>query len=202
MVIDSLSGLEVALAPTFRDDFRESLYRLVGALTAAGVTVFMTSEEVERHGIARFTSDKVSFITDDIILQRHVEIEGELRKVLIVVKMRGSQHSRAFWSYNITATGAVIGSPVRNYRGILTGNPEREERLEGSSHAGLTDREARVLDALITIRDASLERISSASGLPPTEVAEGLARLVALDYATTVTADGATIYRALARREP
>lgn len=202
VVIDSLSGLEVALAPTFRDDFRESLYRLVGALTAAGVTVFMTSEEVERPGTARFTSDKLSFITDDIILQRHVEMEGELRNVLIIAKMRGSQHSRAFWSYDITATGAVIGGPVRNYRGILTGNPEREERPEGSSHAGLTDREARVLDVLITTRDASLEGISSASGLPPTEVAEGLARLVALDYATTVTVGGATIYRALARRGP
>ena len=32
VVIDSLSGFEVALAPTYRTDFRESLYRLVGAL--------------------------------------------------------------------------------------------------------------------------------------------------------------------------
>src|SRR4029077_16203938 len=44
VVIDSLSGFEIALAPTFRIDFRESLYRLVGALTATGVTVLMTSE--------------------------------------------------------------------------------------------------------------------------------------------------------------
>ena len=32
VVIDSLSGFELALAPTFRDDFRESLLRLVTAL--------------------------------------------------------------------------------------------------------------------------------------------------------------------------
>ena len=38
LVIDSLSGFELALAPTFREDFRESLYRMVGALTGAGVT--------------------------------------------------------------------------------------------------------------------------------------------------------------------
>ena len=44
LVIDSLSGFELALAPTFRQDFRESLYRMVGALTGAGVTVFMTAE--------------------------------------------------------------------------------------------------------------------------------------------------------------
>ena len=47
VVIDSLSGFEIALAPTFREDFRESLYRLVGALTATGVTIFMTAEVVD-----------------------------------------------------------------------------------------------------------------------------------------------------------
>ena len=33
LVIDSLSGFELALAPTFREDFRESLYRMVAVLT-------------------------------------------------------------------------------------------------------------------------------------------------------------------------
>jgi signal transduction histidine kinase len=44
VVIDSLSGFELALAPTFREDFRESLYRLVAALTGQGLTVMMTAE--------------------------------------------------------------------------------------------------------------------------------------------------------------
>ena len=49
VVIDSLSGFEVALAPTYRTDFRESLYRLVGALTATGVTVLMTDEVIDAY---------------------------------------------------------------------------------------------------------------------------------------------------------
>jgi circadian clock protein KaiC len=199
LVIDSLSGLEVALAPTFRDDFRESLYRLVGALTSAGITVFMTSEETESAAGARFTSEKVSFITDDIILQRHVEMNGELRKVLAVVKMRGSEHSRAFWTYELTASGAVIGSPVRNFRGILTGSPQRDESAGPSHHSGLTDREARVIDGLITLREAPLERLSSMVGLSAREVADALARLIALEYAVEIGTDGAPIYRAIAR---
>lgn len=36
VVIDSLSGFEMALASMFRDDFRESLYRLVAVLTQRG----------------------------------------------------------------------------------------------------------------------------------------------------------------------
>ncbi len=123
VVIDSLSGFEVALAPTFREDFRESLYRLVGALTATGVTVFMTAEVVEGFADVRFTSEKVSFITDEIIIQRYIELEGELRRVMAVIKMRGSDHSHEIRSYEVTADGVVVGGPLVEYDGIITGVP-------------------------------------------------------------------------------
>jgi circadian clock protein KaiC len=123
VVIDSLSGFEVALAPTFREDFRESLYRLVGTLTATGVTVFMTAEVSEAFAEARFTTEKVSFITDEIIVQRYVEMEGELRRVVAVVKMRGSNHSHEFRTYEVTAKGVVVGGSLAEYDGILSGTP-------------------------------------------------------------------------------
>jgi circadian clock protein KaiC len=123
VVIDSLSGFEVALAPTFREDFRESLYRLVGALTATGVTVFMTAEVVEGFSNVRFTSEKVSFITDEIIIQRYIELEGELRRVMAVIKMRGSDHSHELRLYEVTADGVVVGEPLTEYDGIITGVP-------------------------------------------------------------------------------
>ena len=123
IVIDSLSGFEVALAPTFREDFRESLYRLVGTLTATGVTVFMTAEVPEGFADVRFTSEKVSFITDEIIVQRYVEIEGELLRVMAVIKVRGSDHSHEFRTYEITANGVVVGGPLKQYDGIITGVP-------------------------------------------------------------------------------
>ncbi len=44
LVIDSLVGFEMALAPGFRADFRESLYRMIGALTGAGITILSTVE--------------------------------------------------------------------------------------------------------------------------------------------------------------
>jgi circadian clock protein KaiC len=123
VVIDSLSGFEVALAPTFREDFRESLYRLVGTLTATGVTVFMTAEVSEAFSEARFTTEKVSFITDEIIVQRYVEIEGELRRVMAVIKMRGSDHSHEFRTYTVTSKGVVLGGTLKEYDGIITGVP-------------------------------------------------------------------------------
>jgi circadian clock protein KaiC len=123
VVIDSLSGFEVALAPTFREDFRESLYRLVGTLTATGVTVFMTAEVSEAFSEARFTTEKVSFITDEIIVQRYIELEGELRRVMAVIKMRGSDHSHEFRTYEVTSKGVFVGGPLKEYDGIITGVP-------------------------------------------------------------------------------
>jgi circadian clock protein KaiC len=123
VVIDSLSGFEVALAPTFREDFRESLYRLVGALTATGVTVFMTAEVVEGFADVRFTAERVSFITDEIIIQRYIEMEGELRRVMAVIKMRGSDHSHELRTYEITPKGITVGPALTEYDGIMTGVP-------------------------------------------------------------------------------
>ena len=124
VVIDSLSGFEVALAPSYREDFRESLYRLVGALTGTGITVLMTSEVIDPYPGVRFTSERVSFITDDIFVQRYVEVDGHLETVLAIVKMRGSEHATDFWRYHLTATGAVIGTALAGYHGITTGVPD------------------------------------------------------------------------------
>jgi circadian clock protein KaiC len=124
VVIDSLSGFEVALAPSYRVDFRESLYRLVGALTRTGVTVLMTAEVVSVFPDFQFTSERVSFITDDILVQRYVEIGGHLRTVLAVVKMRGSKHATDFWRYTLTGEGAVIGESLAGYHGITSGVPD------------------------------------------------------------------------------
>jgi circadian clock protein KaiC len=127
LVIDSLSGFELALAPTFRQDFRESLYRMVGALTGAGVTVFMTVEIGVSFTDLQFSADLISFLTDDIIIQRYVEMEGELRKVIAVVKMRGSQHDKSLRLYDVTDHGLVLGDTLTDYNGVITGVARRAD---------------------------------------------------------------------------
>src|SRR5690606_19279777 len=121
VVIDSMSGVELALAPTFRADFRESLYRLVGALTGMGITVLTTMEVSQGQDELRFTPNVVSFLADDLISLRYVEVERELKKVVAVVKMRGSQHSKAYREYEITDHGFVVGGDLNGYTGRISG---------------------------------------------------------------------------------
>ena len=56
LVIDSLAGFEMALAPGFRIDFRESLYRMIFALTGVGITVLSTLEMEETLGSSRLAA--------------------------------------------------------------------------------------------------------------------------------------------------
>ena len=76
LVIDSLSGFELALAPTFREDFRESLYRMVTVLTGMGITMMMTAEVEDSYTDLRFSPHGTAFLTDAIIMQRYVVLEG------------------------------------------------------------------------------------------------------------------------------
>jgi circadian clock protein KaiC len=126
LVIDSLVGFEMALAPGFRTDFRESLYRMISALTGAGVTVVSTVEVEDTFTGLPFSHYTVSFLTDDIIRMRYVEIDGQLRKVIMVIKMRGGNHSKDIREYVITDQGVVVIHPrSTEYTGLTTGIPER-----------------------------------------------------------------------------
>jgi len=128
LVIDSLVGFEMALAPGFRIEFRESLYRMIGALTAAGVTILSTVEVEDDFTSLHFSHYAISFLTDDILRLRYVEIEGQMRKVLLVVKMRGGGHSKDIREYIITGKGVEIEAPLKtHYDGLTTGIP-RESR--------------------------------------------------------------------------
>ena len=116
MVIDSLSGFELALAPTFREDFRESLSRMVAALAGTGVTVLMTSELEDRYTDLRFSPYGTAFLTDAIIVQRYIEIDSRLQRVMAVVKVRGSAHSNELRLYSIDDDGIHIGEMLRGPR--------------------------------------------------------------------------------------
>jgi circadian clock protein KaiC len=126
LVIDSLVGFEMALAPGFRADFRESLYRMIAALTGAGVTILSTVEVEDSFTGFSFSHYTISFLTDDIIRMRYVEIDGQLRKVMVVIKMRGGNHSKDIREYVITDKGVVVIQPrSTDYDGLTTGIPTR-----------------------------------------------------------------------------
>jgi circadian clock protein KaiC len=182
VVIDSLSGFELALAATFRTDFRESMYRLVNRLTALGITVVMTMEITETFRDLRLSPYIISFLADNIILLRYVEVAGQLSTTLTVVKMRNSAHSKDQRLYEITGQGMVV-RPTRLSR--LSDDPGGARLPDGPAlYPGLTASEIIVLQALIQLAEGTADALSRQTGLPAeTLLASALDRLISLNYA-------------------
>ena len=199
VVVDSLSGFEIALAPSFRQDFRESFYRLIQALTALNITVLSTMESTETADYLRFSSFNVSFLSDDVIAMRYVELEGQLRKVLSVIKMRGSDHSRDLRAYQVTSHGLEMGETLHAYRGIITGVPELRAEMREPRQPELTVVESRVLDVILGSGEAPADDLARESGLKLEELAPVLDRLVAVNYVRAIEQEGRMLYRATPR---
>lgn len=132
VIIDSLSGFELALAPTFQQDFRESMLRLVTTLTDVGTTVVMTSELEDRYTDLRFSPYGTAFLTDAIIVQRYIEVESRLRRVIAVVKVRACDHSDELREYKIDNQGLQVGDMLVEQEGLLGGRPTKK-RVSGST---------------------------------------------------------------------
>jgi circadian clock protein KaiC len=130
VVIDSLAELELALAPAFRDDFRESLARLLLALTSTGATVLMTCGREEAADDPGFSRCGTAFLTDAIIVQRYVEVGSRLQRAMTVIKVRGSAHSNELRRFDIDADGIVLGEPLVDPPG-LPGDSRRGETSPG-----------------------------------------------------------------------
>ena len=141
LVIDSLSGFELALAPTFREDFRESLYRMVAVLTGMGITMMMTAELEDSYMDLRFSPHGTAFLTDAIIMQRYIELKGQLQRIMAVVKVRGSAHSKDLRAFEITERRDRHGRDARRLRGLADGQPgvepERAVKPTTRSHVGV-----------------------------------------------------------------
>lgn len=199
VVIDSVSGFELALAPSFQEDFREALYRLASALTGTGVTLLMTMEIVQNFGELRFSPYVISFLADDILLMRYVEVAGQLEKNLTIIKMRNSDHSKEMMRYDITSQGIAVRDSFHDYRGVGTGAAELRDGARQPGEPGLTASEAAAFYALLERGESSLGAIAWRIGLPEVEASAALDRLVNLHYAARRQEQDETLFRPLAR---
>jgi len=133
LAVDSLSALE--RISTVKG-FREFVISLTSFIKHEEVAGLFTSTTPSLMGGTSITEAHISTITDSIILLRYVEIYGEMRRGLTVLKMRGSSHDKEIREFTIDSKGMHIGEPFRKVTGILSGNPthisdSEFERLNG-----------------------------------------------------------------------
>jgi len=131
IAVDSLSALErVATIKSFRE-FAIGLTSYIKDKNVAGLFTATSSSLL---GGSSVTETHISTITDSIILLRYVEMHGEMRRGVTVLKMRGSTHEKNIREFTIDHKGMHVGKPFRNISGILSGHfmhlpPGEIERL-------------------------------------------------------------------------
>jgi circadian clock protein KaiC len=118
LAIDSLSALE--RVSTLKG-FREFVIGLTSFIKEQEVAGMYTSTTSTLLGGTSVTDGHIATITDSIILLRYVEMFGEMRRGLTVLKMRGSTHDKDIREFMIDSQGIHIGKPFRNISGILSG---------------------------------------------------------------------------------
>jgi circadian clock protein KaiC len=123
MAIDSLSAME-RVAPLRA--FREFVLSLTSYAKEKGVTTLFSSTTDQLMGPTSVTDAHISTVTDAIILLRYIEVGGEVRRGVTVLKMRGSTHDKTIRQFTIDGTGLHIGEPLTDYSGILAGTQHRE----------------------------------------------------------------------------
>ena len=119
VAIDSLSALERISSPK---GFREFVIGLTSFIKHQEVAGLYTSTTPDLLGGTSITQAHISTITDSIILLRYVEVYGQMRRGLTVLKMRGSMHDKNIREFKIDQQGMHIGKPFRDISGILSGN--------------------------------------------------------------------------------
>ena len=127
VAVDSLSALERV---STTKSFREFVISLTSFIKHQEVTGLFTSTTPTLMGGTSVTETHISTLTDSIVLLRYVELYGEMRRGVTVLKMRGSQHDKDIREFSIDGAGMHIGKAFRNVSGILAGNPVQRELRE------------------------------------------------------------------------
>jgi circadian clock protein KaiC len=92
------------------------------------VTVLLMNEVSGITGDFEATEAGISYLCDNLVFLRYLEVDGELRKSVGVLKKRLSDYEKTIREFQITCDGVVVGEPLTGLRGVLTGTPEVVER--------------------------------------------------------------------------
>jgi circadian clock protein KaiC len=121
VVLDSLNGYVNAMP---QEDFLHlHLHELLGYLNGKGVVTIMI---LAQHGLVGTMGAPVdvSYLADTVFLMRFFEARGALKKAVSVVKKRSGYHENTIREFRMADNGIVVGEPLLNFQGVMTGVPE------------------------------------------------------------------------------
>lgn len=122
LMLDSTSGYRLAM---HGENLVRQLHALCQYAKNRGVTIILINEtEMIAGNEFRVTEAGLSYLADNLIFLRYLELKGQIRKAIGVLKKRVSDFEKNLREYEITRYGLKVGEPLTELRGILQGVPE------------------------------------------------------------------------------
>ena len=121
VVLDSLNGYRYAMGSS--QPVAIHLQALLRQLNARGAVTFLT---LAQHSLLGVTSDlpvDLSYLVDTVIAQRYFEAAGQIHYAISVLKKRYGEHERTIREHRIRNGRLVVGEPLTEFSGVLTGTP-------------------------------------------------------------------------------
>ena len=122
VALDSLSALQRIYS---EEKFREFVIGLNAFLKMHDVTSFVTNTTSQLLGVAVITESHLSTVTDNIIILKYVELGGRMRRLLSVLKQRGSMHKKELVEYEVTPNGMKILGPFEGIENLMSGSARK-----------------------------------------------------------------------------
>ncbi len=121
IMIDSVLGYKLSFQT---EDLIRNIHGLCQYLKARGITTLLTNEVESITGDFKATELGVSYLADNIVFLRYLEIRGQMRRAIGVLKKRLSDFEKTLREFEISRYGIKVGRPLTQLRGILSGVPE------------------------------------------------------------------------------
>lgn len=122
VMIDTVKAYSLSVR---EGDSLERLHSLCIYMGNMGVTTFLISETPNVTGEFVTTNLNASYLADNIIFLRYLEIDGEIRKAIGVLKKRLSDFEKTIRELTISSKGITVSEPLKNLRGLLSGVPQK-----------------------------------------------------------------------------
>ncbi len=121
VMIDSVAGYRLSVQG---NELVPHLHALSKYLQTLGLAVLLINEVESVTGDFRVTETGISYMADNIVFLRYLEIHGEMHKAIGVLKKRLTDFEKTLREIEITSYGIKVGRPLADFRNILSGLPE------------------------------------------------------------------------------
>jgi circadian clock protein KaiC len=134
VIIDSLNGYLQAMPD--ESFLILQLHELLTYLGRQGVVSILVVAQHGLVGASMVSPTDVTYLADTVLLLRHFEAGGTLRKAISILKKRTGKHESAIRELRLSEKGISAGEPLTKFRGVLTGVPTYEGSAEALMPGG------------------------------------------------------------------